>query len=113
MTDSFPYFVKHAIQLTDEERRRQALQFAALGTIAAPVAQGLGNLLTHGKIAPWSGKGRWLLGRMGTGLVGGAALPYAQHALERGMQETAQERLRRARISRALKEYHRSVAAGA
>ena len=117
IAECFPYFVqemtKHALQLSDEERKRQAVQFGALGTLAAPVAAGLGNLITHGKVAPWSkglvGKSRWLAGRMAGGLVGGAALPYAQHAIERGMQGDAQERLRRMRISRALKEYHRQV----
>lgn len=107
----FPYFVdeltKLAVSLTADERQQQAIQFAALGTAAAPIASGVGNLISHGKLSPWTSKPRWLAGRMAAGLIGGAALPYAQHAIERASQGTAQERLRRARISRALKEYYR------
>jgi hypothetical protein len=99
----FDELEKIAIRLNDEERRRQAGQFAALGAVTAPAVAGAKNLAIYGKVAPWrvagakglmgaGGKGRWLAGTMAAGAVAGGVMPSIRHGMERNFQADAKAR---------------------
>lgn len=95
---------KISVALTGEEKRRQAMQFAGLGAVSAPIIGGAKNYLTYGKVAPWQtgegllsagGKGRFLAGSMLAGAAAGGLMPTIRHNLERGIQDQARARRRR------------------
>jgi hypothetical protein len=72
------------VELSPEEKRRQALQFAALGTATVPAMGALSSKMMTGK---WMPKGvsprRWLPAAAATGLFWGGALPTMQHMIAR------------------------------
>lgn len=89
---SFTDELEKISRLTDEEERRQALQFAGLGAIATPVISGVTNLITHGKVSPWGSFRRWLPAQMVAGTLAGGALPTMRHMLERSNLRSSQAR---------------------
>lgn len=113
MTDDWiPAFVdeleKVSVELTKGEKARQAVQFAALGGISGPAMSAMINKIQLGRVVPtWTTPKRWVASKAAQGLIAGAALPLIRHSIERKAQDRALERLRRMRISRALKAYHR------
>lgn len=83
---------KLATALTNEEQRDQVLQFAGLGATAAPVVQATKNLITHGKVSPFSSKSRFLASNLVGGALSGGAVPVIQHALSAKAQDRARAR---------------------
>ena len=75
-------FVKIAV-LSGEDEKRQALQFAGLGGVAAPLISGAKNLISYGKVSPFGKLKRWLPAQIAGGALTGGALPTIRHALER------------------------------
>lgn len=110
--DWIPAFVdeleKVAVELTKSEKARQAAQFALLGGVSGPAMSAIINKIQLGRVVPnWTTPKKWVASKATEGLIVGAALPLIRHGIERKAQTRATERLRRTRISRALKEYHR------
>jgi len=96
--------VKIAVRLTQEEKRRQAAQFALLGGVSIPAISALANKFEVGRIVPpWTTGPKWLASQAAKGMVIGGVMPVIRHQIEREIQEDAKERLRRERISRTLK----------
>jgi hypothetical protein len=91
--------IKAAVALNKSEKRRQALQFGALGAVSGPAITALSNIVQKGKPLPEGVKSipRWLAGSMTAGALFGGAVPLVRHQLERNIQADAGERLRRAR----------------
>lgn len=91
---------KLAVALNKEERRRQALQFGALGLIGGPAVGALYNTITRGHPLPVGVKSpwRWLAGTTAAGLATSGAIPVVQQQLAGNIQAEAQERLRRAHL---------------
>jgi len=85
--------VKEGVQLTEGEKRRQALQFAALGAGVTPVFSGLTNLISHGKVSPWAPLKRWIPAQVAAGALAGGALPAIQHMLAQSNIEKAKSRI--------------------
>jgi len=85
---------KIAVQLNKKEQLKQDLQFAALGTVAAPAVTGLSNLIGSGRIVPPHMKpGRWLAASAASGLVGGSLLPIIRRKIEQRNKSLARQRL--------------------
>jgi len=110
--DCFPALLdeleKVAIELSNKEKRRQAIQFGVLGAASVPAMKAILNKIQLGRVIPsWTSPGRWAASTAVEGLIAGAALPLMRHSIERQVQGQAEERLRRKRISRALKEFHK------
>ena len=98
---------KVAVELTRGERATQAAQFAALGGLSGPAISAVVNKIQLGKVVPnWTTPKRWVASKAAQGLIAGGLIPLVRHGLERRAQTGATERLRRLRISKALKEYH-------
>jgi len=89
-----------AAALTKKERRRQALEFGALGMLSGPVVGSTINLISKGRPLPEGVKSipRWLLGSMAGGALVSGAIPAVRHSLERNIQQQANERARRKRM---------------
>lgn len=101
---------KIAVRLNEEEQRRQALQFAGVGAASVPVISAVGNIIEHGKIIPpGASPARWLARQGATGGLLFGAVPAVRSRIEQDVQGEASERLRRQRISQALKEHHARV----
>lgn len=97
--------VKLAKLMNQEEERRQAAQFAGLGTVAVPAVSAARGLIEHGKPLPSGSKpGRWLAGQAITGAVLGGALPQIRHALERKNLRGARDRRDAAKLVAAASE---------
>jgi hypothetical protein len=85
--------------LTKDERRRQALQFGALGAVSGSMVGSVSNLIQKGRLSPEGVKSpRWLRGSMAAGMITGGATPVVRHGLERNMQSEANDRARRTRL---------------
>lgn len=84
---------KLGVRLTDEERRRQALQFAGIGAVSMPAVQAIKDLITHGKVSPSVPLKRWLPAQIVGGAFVGGALPAIQHALARSNLDKARARI--------------------
>ncbi len=91
----FDELTKIAVRLTSEEKRRQAVQFAALGTTTVPAMELAKTRLQTGRWLPAGVKGfrRYIPGALAGGLFWGGALPTAQHFLARGNIQKARERV--------------------
>jgi len=106
--------LKVAARLTEKEQRNQALQFAALGAVGAPIASMASKFVESGKFFdPESLKGpggvkRWIAGQAIRGALAGGILPIARHAIERRTEESAAERERRYRFRRAKAMYNKN-----
>jgi hypothetical protein len=89
-----------AASLTKGEKRRQAIQFGALGMLSGPVISGVSNMISKGRLLPEGTKSvpRWLASTMATGALVSGAIPVIRHGLERGIQARANERLRKAKL---------------
>lgn len=111
MQDWIPSFLdemtKVAAALNKKEKRRQAIQFGALGLVGGPAISALYNVITKGTPLPVGVKSpaRWLAGATAAGLLTSGAIPAVQQQLARGIQEGATARARRAR----LREEHRGA----
>jgi len=80
-----------------------------LGAASVPAMKAILNKIQLGRVVPtWTSPKRWAASTAVEGLIAGAALPLMRHSIERQSQATAEERLRRRRISRALREFHRT-----
>jgi hypothetical protein len=84
-----------AATLNKSEKRRQVLQFGALGALSGPVVGSAVNMIQKGSPVPTGAKSipRWLLGSMLSGAVFGGAVPVIRHSLERNIQREANARL--------------------
>ena len=91
---------KVAVALNKKERRRQAIQFGALGAVSGPTIAALSNVIQKGKPLPEGVKSipRWLAGSMAAGALFSGAIPLVRHQLERSIQAEANDRQRRARL---------------
>lgn len=104
MNDWIPSFLdemsKLAVALNKEEKRRQALQFGALGLIGGPAIGALYNTITRGQPMPVGVKSpwRWLAGTTAAGLATSGAIPVIQQQLTSNIQESARARMHRARM---------------
>jgi hypothetical protein len=86
--------------LNKREKRRQAIQFGALGMLSGPVIGGVANMISRGRPLPEGVKSvpRWLASTMATGALVSGAIPAIRHGLERNIQSEANERLRRTKL---------------
>lgn len=99
----FDELEKIAVTMTPEEKRRQALQFAALGMGTIPTMSALSSKIMTGKWLPAGvGLRRWLPATAATGLFWGGALPALQHAIARTNIHKAQARLQAEKELRRL-----------
>lgn len=88
-----------AAALNKQERRRQALQYGALGLVAGPSIGALYNVISKGTPLPVGVKSpaRWLAATTAAGLLTSGAIPAVQQHMARNIQEQANMRVRRAR----------------
>jgi hypothetical protein len=95
---------KISVSLTSEEKRKQMLQFAGLGAVAAPVISGATNLVTHGAVSPFQKSlfRRWLPGQVVSGALAAGAIPAAQHALAQRNLGVARSRVKAEREMKRL-----------
>ena len=109
--------LKVATRLTEKEQRNQALQFAGLGAIGAPLTSMASRFVESGKfIDPEARKGpggikRWVIGQAIRGALAGGLLPIARHAIERRAEESAADRERKYRLRRAKALYTKNPGA--
>jgi hypothetical protein len=74
---------KIGVVLNKREQRKQDVQFALLGTVAAPLVSAATNMIGYGRpIPPGADPKRWLAASAFKGLVGGAALPIIRRKIE-------------------------------
>jgi len=85
---------KIAVQLTSDEKKRQALQFAGLGAVTVPAMSALSSKMMTGKWKPpsvsWK---RWLPASVATGLFWGGGIPALQHQIARANIRKAEDRV--------------------
>lgn len=87
-----PGLEKAGVKLTDEEKRRQALQFAGIGAASVPLVAAAKDLIMFGKVSPRAPLRRWVPAQMVGGALVGGVVPALQHALARSTIEKAKER---------------------
>jgi len=89
-----------AASLNEQEKRRQALQYGAVGLVAGPSVGMLTNLIQRGHPLPVGVKSvpRWLAGTTAAGLAFSGAIPAIQQHLSRRIQDQANERVRLERM---------------
>lgn len=88
-----------AAVLNRKERRRQVLQYGALGLVAGPSIGALYNIISKGTPLPVGVKSpaRWLAATTTAGLLTSGAIPAVQQHLSRNIQDQANMRVRSAR----------------
>lgn len=94
--------LKTAASLNPEEKRRQAMQFAALGLGTVPGLALAQNKIRQGTWLPKSGKGRFLAAAGVGGAFWGGLLPTLQHGIARGNLARAQSRARAEKEMKSL-----------
>ena len=104
MRDWIPSFLDEvtkvaAASLTKKEKRRQAIQFGALGMLGGPAVASLFHLISKGHPLPEGVKSvpRWLAASAVAGALTSGAIPAVQQRMSQSIQQTANERARRAR----------------
>ena len=86
--------LKAAVKLTPEEKRRQAMQFSALGLGTIPALAMAQHRIREGRWLPKSGKGRFLAAAGLGGAFWGGLLPTLQHGIAQTNLAKARARVR-------------------
>jgi len=105
MQDWIPSFLDEmskvaAAALTKREKRRQALEYGALGLVGGPLAATTFNLISRGSFLPpmVTSVPRWLAGSAAVGLITSGAIPAIQRQIGDRIQAEANARARRAKL---------------
>ena len=86
---------KIAVELTNKEKRRQAVEFGVLGAVSAPAIAAVTNKIEKGTFIPKDvPKGRWLGARLAGGALASGALPIIRHHIEQRNLAKAKARVR-------------------
>lgn len=94
--------LKVAVKLEPNEKRRQAMQFAALGLGTVPALAFAQHRIREGRWLPKSGKGRFLAAAGLGGAFWGGLLPTLQHGIARANISKAKGRVKAEREMKAL-----------
>jgi len=94
--------LKTAVALNPEEKRRQAMQFAALGLGTVPGLAIAQNRIRTGNWLPKTGRGRFLAAAGLGGAFWGGLLPTLQHGIARSNLSGAQSRVAAEKEMRSL-----------
>jgi hypothetical protein len=90
-------------ELPPESRRKQYLQFGALGATMGPVMGGMSNLIQRGTLTPYQVPlKRWLPAQMTTGALVGGALPVLRDILSRSNIENVRHRHQAEKLLREM-----------